>query len=346
MVASCLRESAARTTLPWNRPGWGRDAKEDDGVTLKLRGADIFLAGTVPDTEGNPVPGASVSAYSGDGQKMDGRTDISGDYRLYIARADENSGNDWTVTAVRESADGKYHRGRIQCDASGTDQTVPAEDISLTSRGELSVTQTGEFRAEDGWSHTLSDGTRIQIPGNAVPTDEEFVKAIVEPRADGVPESSGNHIISHGYSVSLFERESGREILGMLDRDILMTFRYSGTDLTDQGIQAQNIRPAYFSEASGSWQRAESFTPDTSANRITFQTGHLSVWALVATQIGDEAEPGDMNSDGAVDLADVIAVLRTCVQYSPSVPKKADVTGDDRIGLADAIHILRQIAGN
>ncbi len=51
-----------------------------------------------------------------------------------------------------------------------------------------------------------------------------------------------------------------------------------------------------------------------------------------------------MNSDGAVDLADVIAVLRVCAESSSSVPKEADISGDGRIGVADAIHILRQIA--
>jgi|GEM_PF-3285273 len=343
MVVSCLREAAAQTTLPRSRPGWRRDARQD-GVTLELRRADTFLAGTVLDTDENPVAGASVSAYSADGQKTDGRTDVSGDYRLYIARADESGGNTWTVTAVSESDDGKYHRGRIQCDASGTDTTVPADNLPLTSQGELPLMQTAEFRAEDGWSHTLSDGTRIQIPGGTVPTDEEFVKIIIEPRAEGVPENDGNHIVTYGYSVSLFEKESGREILGTLNRDILMTFRYSGADLLNQGIRTQNIRPAYFSEASGSWQRAETFTLDGSANKITFQTGHLSVWALVATQIGDETVPGDMNNDGTVDLADVIAVLQVCVQSSSSVPKESDVSGDGRVGLADAVHILRQIA--
>jgi len=322
MVVSCLREAATQTTLPRSRPGWGRDARQD-GVTLELRRADTFLAGTVLDGDGNPVSGAYVSAYSGDGQKTDGRTDISGDYRLYIARAgetDENGPNDWTVAAVSESGDGKYRRGRIQCDVSGTDEIIPAEGIVLTSGGELSPAVTGEFRADEEWFHTLPDGTGIRIPANAVPTDGTFVKVIVEPRADDVPENSGNHIVSHGYSVSLFEKESGREILGRLNRDMVMTFRYSGGDLMNQGIRTQNIRPAYFSEASGSWQRAESFVPDSTAGKITFQTDHLSVWSLVATQIGDEPVPGDMNSDGAVDLADVIAVLRVCVQFSSSVP--------------------------
>ncbi|QTA84768.1 hypothetical protein [Desulfonema magnum] len=346
MIVACLRESAAQAALPANRPGWGRKPARQDGMSLDLRRADIFLAGTVLDEDGSPAPGVYVSAYSGDGQKTHGRTDGNGDYRLYVARADETGSNDWTLTAVSESPDGKYCRGRVLCDASGTDEIVAAEDIVLKSEGELPDVLTGEFRREDGWTGTLSDGTRIQIPANAVPTEEEFVRIIAEARAEETSESGGNHIITYSHSVTLYEKESGREILGGLDREVLITFGYDTDVLQEQGIWTRNIRPGYLSGASGTWRPSENFTSDGTGDSVTLGTGHLSVWSLTATRTGDGSEPGDMDNDGELSLADAIAALKVCVESPSSVSPGADVSGDGKIGLAEVIYILIHVAGN
>ncbi len=57
--------------------------------------------------------------------------------------------------------------------------------------------------------------------------------------------------------------------------------------------------------------------------------------------------PGDVNHDGAVDLADVVLTLQMLASIVPAQPvfKDADVNGDDKIGLPEAIYILQKAVG-
>jgi hypothetical protein len=58
-------------------------------------------------------------------------------------------------------------------------------------------------------------------------------------------------------------------------------------------------------------------------------------------------DPGDVNGDGYVNLADAILTLQTLSGMAPSetIYKNADVNGDGEIGLAEVIYILQKVAG-
>jgi len=58
-------------------------------------------------------------------------------------------------------------------------------------------------------------------------------------------------------------------------------------------------------------------------------------------------EPGDINGDGDVGIADAILALRilTGMEQSDTVIKEADVNGDDSIGLAEALYIMQHPCG-
>jgi len=61
-----------------------------------------------------------------------------------------------------------------------------------------------------------------------------------------------------------------------------------------------------------------------------------------------DSEPGDVNKSGAVDLADLVLCLQIVSETdieSQSVHIKADVNSDERIGLAEAVYILQNLAG-
>ena len=62
---------------------------------------------------------------------------------------------------------------------------------------------------------------------------------------------------------------------------------------------------------------------------------------------GGPVRPGDLNFDGAVDLADAILALQLGAGSTPSseVYVAADVNGDGSLGIAEAIFILQTIAG-
>ena len=55
---------------------------------------------------------------------------------------------------------------------------------------------------------------------------------------------------------------------------------------------------------------------------------------------------GDINDDGDVNLEDVIAALQVVTGQSPAtIIKEADADGDGKIGLSEAIIILRKLGG-
>ena len=76
--------------------------------------------------------------------------------------------------------------------------------------------------------------------------------------------------------------------------------------------------------------------------------GTCSIPVNANTQLtADFSIKGDVNSDGAVDLADAIIALHVISRMTPAqtVNKAADVNGDGRIGMEEAIFILQWIAG-
>ena len=73
-----------------------------------------------------------------------------------------------------------------------------------------------------------------------------------------------------------------------------------------------------------------------------------SGWVLANTQVTEDFSiKGDVNSDGAVNLADAIMALQVISRMitAQTVNKVADVNGDDKIGMAEVLYIMQNIAG-
>jgi hypothetical protein len=56
-----------------------------------------------------------------------------------------------------------------------------------------------------------------------------------------------------------------------------------------------------------------------------------------------EIDPGDVNVDDRVDIADAIRALQTAAGKHPHAIKYADADGDGRIGVEDAMFILQTV---
>jgi hypothetical protein len=215
---------------------------------------------------------------------------------------------------------------------------------------ELPPVQAYEFQVEKGWSYTLSDGFQIRIPGNAVKTREKNVKIMVEPAIAGLPDNDEEDNLRYGYNISVYEKESGKRILEKFSKKIMFCFRFKDSWIKEIGVAASDIRPAYFSEMSESWQPIKSFVTELKDGvyHIFFQTDHLSSWALVASRTGAiQTTPGDVNGDSSIGLADAILALQVCSEsQTPAgvqISTAADADGDSKIGLAEVIYILRKL---
>jgi len=56
---------------------------------------------------------------------------------------------------------------------------------------------------------------------------------------------------------------------------------------------------------------------------------------------------GDVNNDAVIDLADAIINLKLCsgMNLSENINIRADINGDNKIGIEEAIHALQHTAG-
>jgi len=339
----CYKAAAEQSTWPYNNKR-SSDEREDE-VVLVLRKADTSLKGKVFAEDGKtPVKDAYISAYSGDGQRAEGYTDANGEYSLQIARADTAEGNSWTIRAAynayKPTGENAYYRSAdVSHDISGTETDV---DLTLASVGILPPTESYEFQVANGWLHAMSDGTVINIPGYGVRTQKKTVKIVIEPRIKGLPDTGNDRTLVYGYAIKLYEKESRKEITEKFEKPATLTFVYKDDMLKALGVQEANLRPAYFSETVQNWQPINAFTADTSGNKITFRTDHFSVYALV--EAISEGKPGDMDGDDEITLKDIISALQVCTNDSQFVSLKADVNGDGKIGLPEALYIFRNLA--
>ncbi|QTA89470.1 Carboxypeptidase regulatory-like domain-containing protein [Desulfonema magnum] len=345
---SCFKESKQ-----WCKDNCGRKRNSSlEGFVLELREANIYLEGNVLDEDGKtPVKGAFVSAYSGDGQKADGYTDENGIYRLQIAPEDDTEGSTWKLSATYKQAGDttNYRSDEKTADTSGGVDTVAGPQLVLKRMGKLPPSETHEFGVEEGWSYTLSDGTQVQIPANAIRTLKKEAKITIEPRISGLPSNANYRTINYGYDIVLYEKGTAKEIAEDFSEDVLLTLRYTDQQISESGINEANIRPAYLVEGTSSWKLIKNFTLDKDANKITFPTDHFSTWALVAantenTSVSPDIEAGDVNGDGNIGLGDAIQALQIFTKMSSSAAyKEADINGDEKIGLEEVIYIFRKL---
>ncbi|MEZ4528913.1 MAG: carboxypeptidase-like regulatory domain-containing protein [Desulfobacterales bacterium] len=333
---------------------WPRKKRSDD-LKLALREVNMEIKGKIMRPNGtDPASGAFVYACSADGQKTDAAADANGSFTLEAARAESSRGNIWRVGAIFKNPDGTYSRTKeILCTTSDTAQSVFAVgNMVLGSSKTMMASATHTFLPEKGWSHTLADGTGIQIPDGAIPVNKEVkqVKISVEPLVRDLPNTTEDRVVGYGYGITLRGKEDGREIVKKFSKNATVILRYTDEQLTELGIREADLRPAYFLNASRSWKPLKNFTIDTVANKITFRTDHFSTWALVAKN--GFPEPGNVNgsseSGGGVTLADAILSLQICagaaVPEGMQIFREAAVNDDLKIGTEEAVYILQKVA--
>ncbi len=357
----CVYRSGRRTcaTVCAKKRSGRKAVRADDPVILTLRKATSTLTGSVL-LDGEAVNGAFVTAYSQDGQAVNGYTGADGGFSLSISPTTDGLSRVWSLRAAYDKESTYYQSPTALLDISET--LVLADPLILTTSGNLP----GQQKTALAWDRNVryvfsADGARIDIPQNAL--TKSYGMAVLplmggrKGSAGGLPDTWLNRPVRYGYAVSAYYVDAeGRPEQGSpirwLARKATFSLPYADADLSRLGVAETDLRPAYRLPDRNGWKPLETFSVDAEANTITFQTDRISgVWALLAANDSVAGTlTGNVNGIGGIDLTDVLLALK--IAAGASIPADvpiytaADVNADLNIGLAEAIYGLRVIAEN
>jgi sugar lactone lactonase YvrE len=298
----CKNSSPVLVKAPTPKPkprGLLGAAGVDTPVALGLRDTNTSLAGRVLDVAGQaPRADAFVSAWSSNGQWISASTDSSGAFSLPI-RQDSTISATWQISASYWDAGAKRllnKRVALNVPAGSPSATpIAAGDLTLEQiASALPPSESQRFDNGDGISLRLSDGTLIQIPQSAMPDGfGSAIRITVDPRIE-LPSTDLNRLaVYYGYTINLYDAQTGRPITQPLKRPATISFSYSPAQLQQLGVSEESLQPAQF--ADDAWHVPPGFLQDTQGQvkTISFKTTSLDNWALVSEQ------PVDAQAGGA-----------------------------------------------
>lgn len=248
-------------------------------VTLQYKQSDASITGIVyyKDANNNDVPceWAWVNAWSDNGQHTGTGADNEGSFQLNVSR-----GTTWHLEAFYHPQEEQiFYRSQVQVNVAVNSSSNTANiEVTLADR-ELPPAISATFDPNVGWSNTLEDGTRVEIPAGAIPADGNVAISFT-PMVDELQRTATDKPIGWGYAITVSEAETGSHITDNFNTNVLITFAYRDADLAEEGLTEDDISPAYYSTTTNSWTKVESFTVDKDANTVTVQVNHFSTWAL------------------------------------------------------------------
>jgi hypothetical protein len=311
-LIQCVRDAIKQTSRPRVRTSLA--SAEDEAalsqttdVTLVVRGANAYLVGQVFDANNTPVVGAFIDAYSDDDQNGNAVSDANGCFLLEIAH-DETNPTTWKINAAYQDTQSMtwWSSGYQSLSTQEVEPLLVASvadsTLARTSRlqaplvlksiaNKLQAPEMHKFKVANGWSYTLPDGTHIQIPANAVPTNEEWVQIAIAPTVY-LPDNGIYRKVNNGYTITLYEARSGKKITQKLKADAVLSFSYATavqTGLMALGTDVATLQPAQYQ--ADTWQPNQSYTHNTQVKRINVQTRRFGIWCLVQAQPSLVVEP-------------------------------------------------------
>jgi hypothetical protein len=254
-------------------------------VTLQYKRSDASVTGRVYYKNGDtevPCEWAWVNAWSDNGQHTGTGANDQGQFQLNVT-----GGTIWHLEAMyHPREESTFYKSARPTNVSMTSSMATANlELQLADR-ELPPAVSATFDPNVGWTNTLEDGTRIEIPAGAIPADDNVCISFT-PIVDELRTTATDKPIGWGYAISISEQSTGSSITDNFNTNVLLTFAYRDEDLNSAGLTEDDISPAYYSTTTNSWTKVESFTVDKDNNTITVQINHFSTWALTG---GPKAE--------------------------------------------------------
>jgi len=241
-------------------------------ASLQYRQADAWITGVVTLTNAPITPTGRVSlwAWTADDGYSETRVRVGGTYSLPVT-----SGESWKLAATYEL--GSYYwmtRTVVSIPAAG----AVNQDLKLSGPRIKPAPLSVVFDASQDQSIELTDGTRIYIPGGAMPVDGRVVLHITPLAA--APHHRNGDVLGIHYAFEAFT-EDGQPITQDFNQDVAITLRYDPADVLALGLGLHHLRPAYFSTTSNSWILPDSYVVDEARHEITLQINHFTEFGIV-----------------------------------------------------------------
>ena len=256
----------------------------DLNLTISKPSTDNYIAGTVFDSVGNPVPEAFVYAWTDDGREVGLETNSSGQFMLTVPKAV------WRVGAEYSSIDDN---------GSESYYSTPNEiDVNLVTSdsksGLILVVTAPDFEIPEGKSETfnpnedfvtiLPDGTELTIQGGAVPVGDDVteVRVVITPTAKGLSKSANEKPADYAYAIELYDN-NGKRLKEEFKKDVILKIAVDINASLAKGMDINNIEGMYYSTSKGAWDKAKSSTWDKNSSTLTLTTDHFTTFSTVGT---------------------------------------------------------------
>ncbi len=238
--------------------------------TKKTELASIFLEGKTRLENGDPAE-AFIWAWSEKGGFVNSRSASDGTFKIQI------TGNStWHIGAGREIDLVPYKSSEIGVYVAN--QTLWVELILLKySMTSLAPKATNTQLATQEIITHVQDGTKVIVPANAVATTSP-ITVEVKPTIE-VASQPSSKVVGNAYDVSV-KNPVGME-LREFGKEITIELPYKDSDLTAQGVTADNIAPSYFDETTSTWVKVDNYTVDKARKVIIARVKHLTLFAIV-----------------------------------------------------------------
>ncbi|MBI3120162.1 MAG: carboxypeptidase regulatory-like domain-containing protein [Candidatus Kerfeldbacteria bacterium] len=249
---------------------------------------DASYAGTLT-LDGEAVPGY-VTGYSENGQSVSAETEDDGTFSFDVI-GDQT----WTFSAVYEDGDNNlsYETASFEVEV-GADEDVTGEEVELDdTASDLSNAQTYTWDAGTQKHITTESGLEIDIPANAITSEDVDVSLTVTPTVE-VPEQSDAVALGESYDfvVVYASGNSTGTIITDFDSSVTITIPVDPDTLPD-GFDLDQMSTRYVDESTNRNRPTDNVTIDTSNSELyeaTFTADHFTVFGLMAPPTNAEGE--------------------------------------------------------
>jgi hypothetical protein len=249
--------------------------------TLQFRRPDATISGTLTVSNTESAGDVYVWAWSDDGGFVNAHFPVAIDVNDHSAsglyQLNLTSGATWHLGAVYETGS-QYWLGRAVVTVNGASG---AQDLTLDGPYARPAPVVVTFDSSQPQDIQLSDGTRIFIPGGALPVSGSVTLRIV-PIAT-LPRQQHANVLRYGYAF-LATDENGQPIEAHFNQDVVIRFSYDPLDLVRWHLREDWLKPAYYSTTTNRWTFPDSYIVDTEAHQVVMQIDHFTNYALTTLQ--------------------------------------------------------------